>query len=74
MPSSNCSCLAGLEILKIEEELALNAKIRDWEEILPMMPGCRRSSRGAAGDERRFGDDRRTEIETATGEVEISRI
>ena len=27
--------LAGLEILKIEEELgSLNAKIRDWEEIL----------------------------------------
>ncbi len=65
--------LAGLEILKIEEELGgLRAKIEDWEDIL-------------ANDERvlsivkeellemkrRFGDDRRTEIQSVSGEVDI---
>ena len=65
--------LAGLEILKIENELGeLNAKIADWQDIL-------------AHDERvlaiveeelqalrqKYDDDRRTEIAHVSGEVDI---
>ena len=65
--------LAGLEILKIEEELgSLRAKIDDWKDILA------NDSRvlGIVKEElleikRRFADDRRTEIQSVSGEVDI---
>ena len=65
--------LAGLEILKIEEELgSLNAKIRDWEEILADDARVLEIVKSELLEmKRRFGDDRRTEIETVTGEVDI---
>ena len=64
--------LAGLEILKIEEELgSLNAKIRDWEEILADDARVLEIVKSELLEmKRRFGDDRRTEIETVTGEVD----
>ena len=76
-PSSSCSSgrLAGLEILKIEQELGRAAR-RALRE-LPGHPGQRRpreaasssTTCGALAD--KYGDDRRTSIEAVTGEVDI---
>ena len=54
--------LAGLEILKIEEELgSLNAKIRNWEEILADDARVLEIVKSELLEmKRRFGDDRRT--------------
>ncbi len=65
--------LAGLEILKIEEELGtLQAKIRDWEDILANDARVLEIVKNELLDmKKRFGDERRTEIETVNGEVDI---
>ena len=65
--------LAGLEILKIEEELsALQSKIDDWQAILADDKRVLAIVKEELLDiKRRFGDERRTEIETVTGEVDI---
>ena len=65
--------LAGLEIIKIEEELgALQAKIKDWEEILANDARVLEIVKNELLDmKKRFGDERRTEIETVNGEVDI---
>ena len=65
--------LAGLEILKIEEELgALQAKIRDWEDILSNDARVLEIVKNELLEmKKRFGDERRTEIETVNGEVDI---
>ena len=65
--------LAGLEILKIEEELsALQSKIDDWQAILADDARVLAIVKEELLDiKRRFGDERRTEIETVTGEVDI---
>ena len=65
--------LAGLEILKIEEELGtLQAKIRDWEDILADDARVLEIVKNELLDmKKRFGDERRTEIETVNGEVDI---
>ena len=65
--------LAGLEILKIEEELSgLQSKISDWQAILADDSRVLAIVKEELLDiKRRFGDERRTEIETATGEVDI---
>ena len=65
--------LAGLEILKIEKELGeLHAKIEGWREIL--------ADEGKVLDivktellamREKYGDERRTEIATVSGEVDI---
>ena len=65
--------LAGLEILKITNELnELKAKIKDFEEIL----ASHERVLGIVRDELRvirdkYGDDRRTAIENVSGEVDI---
>ncbi len=65
--------LAGLEILKIEEELAsLQAKIEDWEAILADDARVLAIVKDELLDmKKRFGDERRTEIQSVTGEVDI---
>ena len=65
--------LAGLEILKIEEELAsLRAKIEDWQAILADDSRVLAIVKEELTEiKRRFADERRTEIETVTGEVDI---
>ncbi len=65
--------LAGLEILKIEEELgALHAKIEDWKDLLAndsRVLEVVKEELLAMKD--KFGDDRRTEIQSVTGEMDI---
>lgn len=65
--------LAGLEILKIEEELgSLRAKIEDWQDILANDARVLSIVRDELLDmKRRFADDRRTEIQSVSGEVDI---
>ena len=65
--------LAGLEILKIEEELSgLQAKIEDWENILANDARVLEIVKNELLDmKKRFGDERRTEIQSVTGEVDI---
>ena len=65
--------LAGLEILKIEEELAgLQAKIEDWEAILADDARVLAIVKDELLEmKKRFGDERRTEIQSVTGEVDI---
>ena len=65
--------LAGLEILKIEEELAsLQAKIENWEAILADDARVLAIVKDELLDmKKRFGDERRTEIQSVTGEVDI---
>ena len=65
--------LAGLEILKIEEELAgLRAKIEDWEAILADDARVLAIVKDELLEmKKRFGDERRTEIQSVTGEVDI---
>ena len=65
--------LAGLEILKIEEELgALQARIKDWEDILANDARVLEIVKNELLEmKKRFGDERRTEIETVSGEVDI---
>ena len=65
--------LAGLEILKIEEELAgLHAKIENWEAILADDARVLAIVKEELLDmKKRFGDERRTEIQSVTGEVDI---
>ncbi len=65
--------LAGLEILKIENELGeLQEKIHNWKEIL----ADDAKVLGIVKDElmvmrQKYGDERRTEIATVSGEVDI---
>ena len=63
--------LAGLEILKIEEELSgLQTKIEDWEDILANDARVLEIVKNELLDmKKRFGDERRTEIQSVTGEV-----
>jgi DNA gyrase subunit A len=65
--------LAGLEILKIEEELAsLQAKINDWNDILIHDERVLEIVKEELLDmKRRFADDRRTEIQQVSGEMDI---
>ena len=65
--------LAGLEILKIEEELSgLRAKIEDWQDVLADDSRVLSIVKEELQEiRRRFADPRRTEIETVTGEVDI---
>ena len=65
--------LAGLEILKIEEELSgLRAKIEDWQGVLADDSRVLSIVKEELQEiRRRFADPRRTEIETVTGEVDI---
>ena len=65
--------LAGLEILKIEEELAgLHVKIENWEAILADDARVLAIVKEELLDmKKRFGDERRTEIQSVTGEVDI---
>ena len=65
--------LAGLEILKIEEELAsLQAKIENWEAILADDARVLAIVKDELLEmKKRFGDERRTEIQSVTGEVDI---
>ena len=59
--------------LKIEEELAsLQAKIEDWEDILAHDARVLEIVKNELLDmKKRFGDERRTEIQSVTGEVDI---
>ncbi len=65
--------LAGLEILKIEKELGeLHTKIEGWREILAdeaKVLGIVKTELLAMRD--KYGDERRTEIATVSGEVDI---
>ena len=65
--------LAGLEILKIENELAeLNQKIAQWQEILASESRAKQLVKEellALRD--KHADERRTEIATVSGEVDI---
>ena len=65
--------LSGMERIKIEEELAgISEKVRQLEEILSapsMVYDIIRTELTAIKD--KFGDDRRTAIETVSGEVDI---
>ncbi len=65
--------LAGLEILKIENELSeLHALIADLTEILTSEPRRLAIVKDEAqGMKKRFGDERRTEIAAISGEVDI---
>ena len=65
--------LAGLEILKIEEELAsLQAKIENWEAILADDARVLAIVKEELLEmKKRFGDERRTEIQSVTGEVDL---
>ena len=75
MRSSSCSSgrLAGLEILKIEEELGqLRASIENYKDILANDAHAMQIVKNdlqALAD--KYGDDRRTSIEAVTGEVDI---
>ena len=65
--------LAGLEILKIENELSeLNSRIQNWREIL----ADEAKVLGIVKEEllamrQKYGDERRTEIQSVSGEVDI---
>ena len=65
--------LAGLEILKIEKELdELHEKIKNWKEILAddaKVLGIVKEELLAM--RQKYGDERRTEIATVSGEVDI---
>ncbi len=65
--------LAGLEILKIEEELGvLAAKIAGWKALLADEAAILALVTTELLEMKdRFGDDRRTEIESVSGEVDI---
>src|SRR5699024_10266159 len=60
-------------ILKIEEELStLRAKIEDWKDILAHDSRVLAIVKDELLDiKRRFADDRRTEIQSVSGEVDI---
>ena len=59
--------------MKIEEELSgLQAKIKDWEDILANDARVLEIVKNELLDmKKRFGDERRTEIQSVTGEVDI---
>ena len=65
--------LAGLEILKIENELGeLHEKIADWRDILANDERVLAIVRDELTELRdKYGDDRRTEIQHVSGEVDI---
>ena len=65
--------LAGLEILKIENELGeLNAKITDWRETLADDRRVLQLVMDELNELReKYGDERRTEIAHVSGEVDI---
>ena len=65
--------LAGLEILKVEEELVgLLEKIREYQEILSDYHLVMEIVAKELTEIRdKFGDDRRTEIQTISGEMDI---
>ncbi len=65
--------LAGLEILKIEEELgALQAKINDWKDLLANDARVLELVKAELLQMKdKFGDDRRTEIQSVSGEMDI---
>ncbi len=65
--------LAGLEILKIEEELnVLQSKIENWQALLADDAAVMAVVKTELLEIRdRFGDDRRTEIQSVSGEVDI---
>ncbi len=65
--------LAGLEILKIENELSeLREKIADWKDTLAHESRIMEIVKEELLEmKRRFGDDRRTEIMAVSGEVDI---
>ena len=65
--------LAGLEILKIENELGeLHAKIDNWREILADDAKVLAIVKEKLlAMRQKYGDDRRTEIATVSGEVDI---
>lgn len=65
--------LAGLEILKIENELGeLNAKIADWKATLNDEARVLNIIQTELNEMRaKYGDDRRTEIAHVSGEVDI---
>ena len=65
--------LAGLEILKIENELnELNAQIKNWKDLLAddaKVLAVVKNELAALRD--KYGDERRTSIEHVSGEVDI---
>ena len=65
--------LAGLEILKIENELnELNAQIKNWKDLLAddaKVLAVVKNELSALRD--KYGDERRTSIEHVSGEVDI---
>ena len=65
--------LAGLEILKIEEELGeLHAAIADYRDILVNEQHVKEIVRTDLNElAERYGDERRTSIEAVSGEVDI---
>ncbi len=65
--------LAGLEILKIENELSeLREKIADWKDTLAHESRIMEIVKEELLEmKRRFGDERRTEIMAVSGEVDI---
>ena len=65
--------LAGLGDLKIEEELAgLQAKIQEWKDILADDARVLEIVKAELLEmKQRFGDERRTQIESVDGEVDI---
>ena len=65
--------LAGLEIKKLENELAeLNEKIADYEDILVNEAHLISIIKSELADIRtRFGDERKTSIEAVSGDVDI---
>ena len=65
--------LAGLEIKKIENELAeLNEKIADYEDILVNEEHLTSIIKSELAEIRqRFGDERKTSIEAVSGDVDI---
>lgn len=75
MPSSSCSWAVwqALRSWKIEEELAsLQAKIENWEAILADDARVLAIVKEELLEmKKRFGDERRTEIQSVTGEVDI---
>ena len=65
--------LAGLEILKIENELGeLNAKIQAWKTLLSDDHlVLEKVKEELTAIKEKYGDDRRTEIQAVSGEVDI---
>ena len=65
--------IATIRACKIEEELSgLQAKIKDWEDILANDARVLEIVKNELLDmKKRFGDERRTEIQSVTGEVDI---